>query len=537
MDRRALVAGLIVGCVLLTTGLARGSQGGAERVGGDRAAAAIRTARAHPVAREFLARHRTDRPSVTTLDPHSVRVSFFRGSRVALEAGVTDGGRVLAVATYPENSVRLGSHLVNDWRFLALLALCFVLATAVAPLWRWRNLDALAALAFTASIVLDNERLVSAEILAGYVPLLYLGTRCLHRVLGGPDRQPSTPIYEQLTRSWPESQRMRVLALSAGALALVIAASTLTSTVNDVAVASMSGATELLHGVLPYGQVTNDVVHGDTYPLLAYASYLPAAVVWPVRDAFDNMDGALVVTTVASLATALALLRTEPGREGLRRAIAWLAFAPAAVAAAAGSNDIVVAAWLAWALALIARPGRSGALLAAAGWVKIAPLLLVPAWAAAVRRGGELRALAGASLVSVGVAVWLLALGGPDAIREMLSSVLFQQQRGSLESIWSAAHLDGLRVAGQAAALGLVTALAVHAWLRRAELESDPGRLPALVAVTLIAVQAAANHWSAGYVSWAFPALTLALFAARPHPAAKTAPARATGMAVPAPAR
>ena len=50
------------------------------------------------------------------------------------------------------------------------------------------------------------------------------------------------------------------------------------------AAASMAGATDLVHGTLPYGHLPQgELVHGDTYPLLAYAAYVPAALLTPDR--------------------------------------------------------------------------------------------------------------------------------------------------------------------------------------------------------------------------------------------------------------
>ena len=78
--------------------------------------------------------------------------------------------------------------------------------------------------------------------------------------------------------------------------------------VSDVAFASMAGATDLVHGALPYGNLPQgELVHGDTYPLLAYALYVPAALVSPVRGAFDNLDGSLFAAAAFALAGAAAL--------------------------------------------------------------------------------------------------------------------------------------------------------------------------------------------------------------------------------------
>lgn len=515
--RRPAVAGVIVALLALAATGASGRGGAPARVGAPERASAIAAARADVSVTRFLRRHRADHVKVATLEPGSLRVSFLHGRRSVLDAAVSDRHQVRSVAEYPERYFRAGSDLVNDGWFLALLGALFVLATAVVPLARLRNLDVLACLAFVGSVLLANQRLFSDSVLAGYLPLLYLGARCLHRGTRGPDRRPSQPLYERLSARRAERERTRVLAMVAGALALVVCTTTLVSpAVGDVGVASMSGATDLLHGVLPYGHVTRDVVHGDTYPLLAYASYLPAAAIWPVTDSFDDLQGALVIGALAMLLAALALLRSAPGREGLRRAIAWLAFAPAVLAAAAGSNDVVAAAWVAWALVLLARPARSTALVAVAAWVKVGPLPLLPLWWARVRGADVRRALAATVAVCALGGVWLVLLGGPGAIARMLHGISFQQQRESPMSIWSATGLAALRPVGQAAALGLVATLAGHAWRNRGELGGDRARVAALAGGVLITVQAVANYWSFAYLPWVFPCLVLALLASPP---------------------
>ena len=91
--------------------------------------------------------------------------------------------------------------------------------------------------------------------------------------------------------------------------------------VSDVAFASMAGATKVLDGALPYGNLAyGDLVHGDTYPLLAYLAYVPAALVAPVRGGFDNLDGALWVATGFALVAAVALgvAVRRAGGDGMR---------------------------------------------------------------------------------------------------------------------------------------------------------------------------------------------------------------------------
>ena len=61
----------------------------------------------------------------------------------------------------------------------------------------------------------------------------------------------------------------------------------------DVIYAVMEGATRLIHGVLPYGHMPPGIIHGDTYPILSYALYTPLALVAPVNNVWNSVDGGL----------------------------------------------------------------------------------------------------------------------------------------------------------------------------------------------------------------------------------------------------
>jgi hypothetical protein len=277
--------------------------------------------------------------------------------------------------------------------------------------------------------------------------------------------------------------------------------------VSDVGFASLAGATEILDGRVPYGNLAIDgLVHGDTYPLLAYLAYLPAALVDPVRDAFDSLDGALFVATAFALVAALALARAA----GRRVAIAFLAFPPVMVAASSGSNDVVAAALVAAGLAYAARAGASAAAVAVAGWVKLGPLALVPLWVARYRGRDLARAGAGAAAVTAVLALGLLALGGPGAFADMARALSFQSERGSPMSVWALVDFHFAQVAFQAAVVTGVALSAVTVW-RDPVLAADPRRMAALGAALLLGVQLAANHWSVTYLAWVFPLVALAL--------------------------
>jgi hypothetical protein len=281
--------------------------------------------------------------------------------------------------------------------------------------------------------------------------------------------------------------------------------------VGDVAFASMAGATDLLHGTLPYGHLTqSELVHGDTYPLLAYAAYIPGALISPVRTAFDGLDAALWVATAFALVAAAGMYRAA----GARAVLAWLSFPPVLIAASAGSNDLAAAACVAWAVALAAHAGRSAGALTLAGLVKLAPFVALPVWVARYRRRGLVRAILATVVGVIGAAVWIVVLGGPSGLGDMVRAISFQAERGSLLSLWTLTGADAAQVAVQAAVATLLVAGTARVWMDR-ELAADPRRVAALAAAVLLGVQIAANYWTYAYLPWVFPLLAYALLAER----------------------
>jgi len=444
------------------------------------------------------------------LDGEAVRLSFFDGARAAAEAAVGADGRVDAVIEHDGLHARVGSDVGQRPVVLAALVALFLLATLRVPLLRRENLDALALAALSVPIVLVNERYLEWSVLAAAALLAFLGRRCL-RVAAG-EHAAGGWLIDRLPR------RARVL-LAAGAAGALVLLSIPGGLVSDVAYASMAGATQILDGNLPYGNVPTDgLVHGDTYPLLAYLAYVPAALVDPVRSGFDALDGALWVATAFTLAAALALARAG----GARLAIALLAFPPVMVAASSGSNDAVTAALVAGAVAL---PASSA--MTAAGWVKLAPLAALPLWLA---HGGR-RALLAAAGVTGALGAAVLALGGPAGFADMARALSFQSERGSPMSVWALIDLPAAQIAFQALVVTAIVLAAVRV-RRDSVLAADPRRMAALAAAALIGVQLAANHWSPTYLAWLFPLLAVALLGgastpSRPRARASSRPASA----------
>jgi hypothetical protein len=454
--------------------------------------------------RRYLSDTGFTRERVTPVDDRLVRVSFFEGPRIVLDAAVAPDGRVANQIFYRPGYVRMGGEVAQRPLVLALLAGLFVLATAGLPLRSLRNLDVLALASFAVPVLLLNARLLELSVYASYPLLAYLCLRCARVAF-----RAQAPVRAQvpLVRLRPRRLALATAAAGAGLVVLAIPG----GLVGDVAFASMAGATDLTHGVLPYGHLSqSELVHGDTYPLLAYAAYIPAALISPVKTAFDGLDGALWVATGFALLAAAAIYRAA----GLRTAFAWLCFPPVVIAASAASNDLVAAACVAWAVALAAHAGRSTAALALAGLVKLAPFLALPVWALRHRGPGLARALAAAAVTIVGVGLWVVVIGGAGGLRDMAHALSFQAERGSLLSIWTLTGADAAHVAVQAAVVTLLVAGAVRVCVDR-ELTLDLRRVAALAAAVLLGAQIAANYWTYAYLPWVFPLLALALLAER----------------------
>jgi hypothetical protein len=488
-----------------------------------------RLARSDPRVQQVLRGHEVTAVKVTPLDDREQRVSFFGGSRTLADAAVAPH-RVTQVSDHADSSFESGSSIVNFAPMLLALTLVFVLALATVPLVSVRNLDVLAMASFTSSIILLNGSYVLQGVCVAYPPLAYLAFRCMSVGLGGWGwGAGGESLLWHLTRTWPLGQRTRVLklvVLTAAAVAAMVIPSSTGST--DVNFAAMSGATDLLHGISPYGHIPNFIFHGDTYPLLTYVLYIPGALAMPVYDSFSDPTGGLLVTATVMLLAAFGLYRigrrmaesredTGPDPEaprfaGMRLALAWLTFPPALLAASGGSNDIVVAGCLVAAFAVFERAALSTFLLGVASWVKVLPALAIPLWLARLAGRRAIAALAAIGAVSLVLCGWLVALGGFGAVRAMLHGLGFQAERGSLHSVWLGLGLQSLQPISTALLLtGIVTATLVVR--RDAAIRDDAGRMTALFAGIMLLAQIAANYWTWAYLPWVLVPMLLSLFA------------------------
>ncbi len=489
-------------------------------------AAAVRDIEADGPSRALLGHGRVTAFNVLALDAHYDHVDVYDGARIVFSADVSVKGTVVAAADLRGKSDAFGSGIAAEPAVLLLLALTFVLMTAVWPLPRLQNLDVLVSAGFVASIALYNDLLPTPFVTMSYACLAYLAARCAWRALARPRAPaPSRPLFDSLTRGLGVAAQIRLLRVLLLAAALVVAMVGLSSLhVLDVGYAVMEGATAMLHGVLPYGHIP-DILHGDTYPIASYLLYVPFAALTPVHNAWGDADWTLALSVAGAVLVAWLLARAyrvarrpsagavAEGRRlaGLRAAVAWLCFPAVLVAVSTGTTDILLGASLLLAVLLWRRPGTSTGVLALGAWFKLVPVALMPFALARLRcRRDWIRVLGLVAVISLPMVLVLVALGGVGGVGAMLRAIGFQGERTSAFTLWD--HIGS--VPGQqlveAAVLALIAGGALR--LRRdGALARDRVRVGLLFAVVLIGLQIAADYWSFLYLAWFVPLVCLAL--------------------------
>jgi hypothetical protein len=520
--RVAFACVALVGALLLTA-LHHGTSA---RIGATQAQRAVLR---DPAAVHLLAGAHITSVQVTPIDARLTRVTFLAGGRWVAEFALDAHRRVVDSTNFAIRRVPYGNWLAYEPALLAGLTALFVLCTAVTPWRRVRNLDVLAVCSLLAPMILLQRRYVQASVISATPALLYLLARCAWVSLGA--RRPGAPactLADALTRRFPDARLSRLVGFAAAALALVyVMVSATTTAPVDVVYAVMEGATGLLHGVLPYGHLPGDVMHGDTYPPLSYLLYVPLAALAPVGSVWDSVDIALGATAAMAVAVAVALgwsrAGSSPGAAAgaaggpiaLARpqaALAWLAFPTLLMTTSTGTTDLALAGLLLAAICLWRRPVAACAVIAAAGWFKLAPFLLLPLWLAPLRGRQLVRALVAVGAVCAAVFGMVLALGGVGGLAQMIHAIGYQFSRGSTQSFPAALDLSALQPIGQALVLGVVAAATVA--IARNPSAFDARRMSALTAVLLIGLQLSANYWSVLYLAWLAPVLMTSLLGA-----------------------
>jgi hypothetical protein len=517
------IAGALLVLIVTGTGLTAAHKSSPESLP---SAVAIHDALHAPGLRQILVGSHWTTVRESPIGGGLTRVSFLAGGSAVAEVALRANGSADAVQALG-HGLALGNTLGYQPLVLIGLSLLFFVMVGVTPLWRLRNLDVIAALSLTVSVPLFQRGELSASVIVVVPGLLYLLSRATYCGLGPHRAAPdSAPVLDRLLRHADVEQRARLLRLLLLALVLMLVLIGVgTTTVADIPYAVMEGATVLTHGLLPYGHMPGDVIHGDTYPVLSYVLYVPVAWVAPVHSTWDSITGALVVSTLAALAVAAGLLRAAAGRRpargrrapidevrGLRAAIAWLSFPLLMTIVSTGTTDVPLVAMLVFAVLLWRSPAASTGLLALAGWFKFAPFALVPLWIAPRRGRALVLAVAPLAFVTAAALLLVLGIGGVHGLTAMVHAMSYQFDRGSLQSVWQALGIRGLQPVGQAAALALITGVSLEL-RRRPALAQDKGRVAALAGAVLIALQLVSNYWSFLYLAWFVPLLGLSLFA------------------------
>lgn len=525
-SKRTLIIGLIVFVIAIPLlGVALHSKDDGPRL---RGSAAVTAALANPAVKKYVTASKYTGTRVLPLDDTTARVTFYAGPRVIAEAAVAQNGVVTHTQVIAADYVRAGARSMQKALPLICLTLFFLLLLLDLPFAQLKNLDVVVLASSTLTLWLLNERLFGLSTWLS-IPLLgYLALRAFWVGFDGPgaDREARPLVGRVIARiGWPERT---ALYWAFGLATMVAAAVTVPGgTVGDVAEASLSGATQLLHGNLPYGHVMDGIVHGDTYPLFAYIVYAPVAAITPVYTLFDNFESTLWIALVALLVSAWAIL-VAAGRAGgrsfgLRHAAAWLIFPSSLITASAGSNDLPTAMFVAIAIATIGYAGRSVFALSLAAWAKVVPVLVLPMWIASYRERGWKRSLIGPVGISLLMLAILLAYDGTDGLDKMIEGIKFQSARGNELSPWVVFDVPAIHVAVQAAVIAAAVGAACAVWQAPA-IANDPRRVCALAAGIMLGVQLAGNYWSYAYLPWVYPLIVAGLlWPSRIRPATRLA--------------
>ncbi|HUG65316.1 MAG TPA: hypothetical protein VMK83_08870 [Gaiellaceae bacterium] len=451
-------------------------------------------------------------------------------------------GRVVEAWTGPQVAWKMargrdgsfgGTTLLKPYVWLAL---CLLFLVGLADLRRplsTRNLDLVALLGFSISLVFFDRGEIFRSVPLVYPVLAYLLVRGLWVGFG----RRGSP----LTSVWPTW----VLAAAAVFLLGFRVGLNLEAPrgVIDVGLAGVVGADRTLDGRSPYGNMpqrgdlepcgpkdaegqvreriqTNGrceaaIERGDTYGPVSYLAYVPAVVVFPWSGKWDSLPAAQATSIAFDLLAVLALVLVGV-RFGGRRlaallAFAWAAYPFTAYTLNANTNDAIMPVFLLFGFWLVTSDWARGASVALAGWTKFGALLVAPLWVSyptlELRRALRFGA---AFLAATAIAFSILLLEPSlwDAARTFWDrTIAFQSTRDSPFSIWGwgqyrARGIPDLGflqsvVAALAVALALLVALRPR---RKAPLE-----LAALTAAVLVAFQLTLTHWFYLYLPWVVP--------------------------------
>ena len=416
------------------------------------------------------------------------------------------------------------------------LGFCLVFLVGLADLRRplsVRNLDLVALLGFTASLVFFDRGEIFRSVPLVYPLLAYLLGRGLWIGFG----RRGSP----LTSVWP------TWALAAAAVFLLgfrVGLNLETPRgVIDVGLAGVVGASRILDGEAPYGNMpqrgnlepcgpedaegqvreriqTNGrceaaIERGDTYGPVSYLAYVPAVAIFPWSGKWDSLPAAHATSIAFDLLAVLALvligLRFGGRRLAVLLAFAWAAYPFTAYTLNANTNDAIMPAFLLIGFWLVSSDWARGAAVALAGWTKFGALLVAPLWA--TYPVVELRRVArfGVAFLAATLVAFSILLLEPslwDAARTFWERTIgFQSGRDSPFSIWGWGqyHARGIPDLGFLQPVVVVLAVALAFVIAVVPRRKSPLQLAALTAAVLCAFQVTLTHWFYLYLPWVVP--------------------------------
>ncbi len=395
----------------------------------------------------------------------------------------------------------------NYWYVWGPMALLFALAfIRTDRLFSLRNLDIAVMLSFLVSHGFFRAGDSYEAVLLWYPPLLYLLVRTLLMGFGIGERV-------EKTSNFPTP----VLFVLAGLSAALVLGLNLDARVIDVGYAGVVGGDLILDGIVPYGNMPDDVGTGDTYGPLNYLLYVPFILMFGFAGEWGYLPAAHALTAVAFVAGALAMLfagyRYSGLKGGAAMCFAWCIFPYTLYSTNNNTNDVIVASVAAIALATASLPLARGAGIAAGFAVKLYPIALGPLW---LLHGGWRRApivdfiLGGAAVILF--TFWVLLLDGdPIGAAELFyeKTLAFQSDRETPWTIYEKVpQLGFLQQPLTAATIFLGFLLAVYP--RRRTIR----RLAAFSATLVIAFELTVNYWFYAYITWFEPFIFLSLLLA-----------------------
>jgi hypothetical protein len=426
-----------------------------------------------------------------------------------------------------------GKTLLRPYVWLGFCLLFFLGLADLRRPFSMRNLDLLALLGFSVSLVFFDRGEIFRSVPLVYPVLAYLLARGLW--VGFGRRGPP------LNSVWP------TWALAAAAVFLLgfrVGLNLETPRgVIDVGLAGVVGASRILDGEAPYGNMpqrgdrepcgpedaegqvreriqTNGrceagIERGDTYGPVSYLAYVPAVAVFTWSGKWDSLPAAHATSIAFDLLAVLALvlvgLRFGGRRLAVLLAFAWAAYPFTAYALNANTNDAIMPVLLLFGFWLVTSDWARGASVALAGWTKFGALLVAPLWA--TYPSLELRRVLrfGAAFVVATALAFSILLLEPslwEAGRTFWDRTIgFQSGRDSPFSIWGwgqyrargVPDLGFLQPVVAVLAVALALAVAVRPRVK------GPLELAALTAAVLFAFQLTLTHWFYLYLPWVVP--------------------------------